>query len=120
MTAETAVTFPVVVLALAVVLLAASTGRAAVACVDGARGAARELSRGEDVGSAVARARGVLDRPAAVEVSPTGSAPGLVRVQVTVGAGPSGAAGGAPGGWGVLSWQPPVSCTAHAWLEPAG
>lgn len=124
-TAEVAVTFPVVLLALAVVLFAGSAARAGVTCVDGARAAARAVSAGEAPAVAVAQARAVLDGPAEVVIGGATSARG---------AGPS----GAPGAGGLVTvtvrldvgaavvptwsdtrvWRVPVSCRAHAWREP--
>lgn len=107
-------TFPVVVLALAVVLLAGSLGQAAVACADGARAAARALSRGETAAVADGEARAVIGRPATVSASGGGGpAPGLVRVDVEVRTASVTSVG--PG-----SWQLPVRCSAHAWTEPDG
>ncbi|WP_380169426.1 hypothetical protein [Jannaschia sp. R86511] len=120
MTAEVAVTFPVVLLALTVVLFAGSVGRAGVACVDGARAAARAVSAGEPAGVAVAQARAVLDRPASVSVAAGagggvgGTAGGLVEVVVGVDVVPAVVPGWVDRG----SWRLPVTCRAHAWLEP--
>lgn len=123
MTAELAVTFPVVVLALAVVLLAGSLAQAGVSCVDGARAAARAVSRGDPHHVAVEQAHRVVDG-AAVEIVEAGTGgsgqaasggaggTGLVAVRVSLAvAGSSGLA------WGDGSWALPVTCQAHAWLE---
>ncbi|MGJ7439830.1 hypothetical protein [Aquipuribacter sp. MA13-6] len=119
MTAEVAVTFPVVLLALAVVLLAGSVARAGVACVDGARAAARAVSAGEPAEVAVGHARGVLDRPARVDVgtraAPTGSSgPGLVQVSVSLDVVPA----FVPSWTSGSSWGVPVTCRVAAWPEP--
>lgn|GEM_PF-1234881 len=113
MTAEVAVTFPVVLLALAVVLLAGSVARAGVVCVDGARAAARAVSAGEPTEQAEARARGVLDRPARVSLAGPGGE-GLVEVSVRVDV----AAPVVPSWVDGSSWQLPVTCRALAWREP--
>ncbi len=119
MTAEVAVTFPVVLLALAVVLLAGSVARSGVACVDGARAAARAVSAGEPVETAVRQAQGVLDRPARVDVGVPGpagvSGPGLVQVAVSLDVVPS----FVPSWTDRSSWRVPVTCRAAAWPEPA-
>lgn len=116
MTAEVAVTFPVVLLALAVVLLAGSVARAGVACVDGARAAARAVSAGEPTEVAVRQAHGVLDRPARVDVGATGPAvgPGLVQVSVSLDVLPAFVPSWTDGS----SWRVPVTCRAAAWSEP--
>lgn len=117
-TAEVAVTFPVVLLALAVVLLAGSVARAGVACVDGARAAARAVSAGEPAETAVRQAQGVLDRPARVDVGSGragASGPGLVQVSVSLDVVPSFVPSWTDGS----SWRVPVTCRAAAWQEPA-
>ena len=125
MTAEVAVTFPVVVLALAVVLLAGSVAGAGVACVDGARAAARAVSAGEPTAVALARARAVLDRPARVQLGAAsgadgpggpggGTGAGLVVVAVSVDVVPA----VVPAWTGGASWRVPVTCRARAWREP--
>ena len=108
-------TFPLVVLALAVVLLAGSVAQAAVSCADGARAAARALSRGEPVSVAVAQAQSVLAHPAAVTAARTGPPPGLVRVEVAVSS-----PGAGVGGWSGVGVPVLVRCSAHAWVEPDG
>lgn len=113
MTAEVAVTFPVVLLALAVVLLAGSVARAGVVCVDGARAAARAVSAGEPAEQAEARARGVLDRPAQVSLAGLGGE-GLVQVSVSVDV----AASVVPSWADQALWQLAVTCRAQAWKEP--
>lgn len=116
MTAEVAITFPVVLLALAVVLLAGSVARAGVACVEGARAAARAVSAGEQPGVALDRARAVLDRPARVQVAGGDGAAGEGMVVVTVGVDVVPAV--VPTWTDVASWRLPVTCSAHAWREP--
>lgn len=116
MTAEVAVTFPVVLLALAVVLLAGSAARAGVACVDGARAAARAVSAGEPAAQAEVRARGVLDRPARVSLGGAGGTGGEGLVEVTVSL--DVAAPVVPSWMDGSSWQLPVTCRALAWREP--
>lgn len=112
-TAEVAVTFPVVLLALAVVLLAGSVARAGVACVDGARAAARAVSAGEPADQVEARARSVLDRPARLSLGGAGG-DGLVEVSVSVDV----TAPVVPSWVDGSSWQLPVTCRALAWREP--
>ncbi|MFC5382357.1 TadE family type IV pilus minor pilin [Aquipuribacter nitratireducens] len=105
MTAETAVTLPVVVLCLAVLLAVGAVTRAQVSCVDAARSAARALARGESPVVATGEARAVLARPAAVSVaSPAPDGPVEVTVRLDV---------HPPGVWSV-----PVTCRARAWREP--
>jgi hypothetical protein len=123
-TAEVAVTFPVVVLALTVVLLAGSAARAGVACMDGARAAARALAAGEQPETAVSRARSVAGGSAVVTVEGPSAVPatdgavtaGLVTVEVVVGAGPV----VSPPWVDRAAWRLPVACAARAWVEPGG
>jgi hypothetical protein len=123
-TAELAVTFPVVVLALALVLFAGSVAQAGVTCVDAARAAGRVLARGEPAGAAATAAGQVAGRPVSVQVSsgsggrsaggPQGG--GLVVVTVRVDAGPAPVPR-----WGdPAAWRLPVTCSARAWAEPTG
>lgn len=112
MTAEVAVTFPVVVLALAVVLLAGTLSRTGVACVDGARAAARAVAAGEAPDVAVARAHAVVGEDASVRVGPGGAA-GLFRVDVRV----HPVVTVAPA-WAQERWRVPVTCSVHGWSEP--
>lgn len=132
MTAELAVTFPAVVLALAVVLFAGSVAQAGVSCADAARAAGREVARGGSAAAATAVARQVAGRPVQLQV--TGGATGPAAPG---GAGGPGSGGGAAGGlvvvtarvearpgvapsWGEMSgWSLPVTCRARAYREPA-
>jgi hypothetical protein len=109
-TAVVAVTFPVVVLALAVVLLAGTLSRTGVACVDGARAAARAVAAGEAPAVAVARAHAVVGADASVHVGP-GDTAGLFRVDVRVHP-----VAVAPA-WARDGWRIPVTCSAHGWSE---
>ena len=124
-TAELAVTFPVVVLALALVLFAGSVAQAGVTCVDAARAAGRVLARGEPAGAAVAAGEQVAGRPVSIQVSPGsagrsgGGGPqggGLVVVTVRVDAG----AALVPTWGDPAAWRLPVTCSARAWAEPTG
>lgn len=79
-TAETAIVLPVVV-AMVVVLLLAGTGLGAQVRLEGAaRGAARELARGEDPGAAADVARRIGGEGTAVSVSGDGQ---WVRVETS-------------------------------------
>ena len=111
-TAEVAITFPVVVLALAVVLLAGSVAQAGVACADAARAAGRALARGETVAVATATAAQVAGRPLAVQVAPSGG--GIVEVTARVDAVPA----LVPTWVDPTAWRLPVTCRARAWQEP--
>ena len=118
-TAEVAVTFPVVVLALAVVLLAGSLAQAGVTCVDAARAAGRVLARGETTTAAAAAARQVAGRPVEVQVVAAGggvaaAAGGLVVVTARVDAAPA----LVPAWVDPTAWRLPVTCTARTWSEP--
>ncbi len=124
MTAEVAVTLPVVVLALAVVLFAGSVARGGVTCADAARAAGRALARGEAAGGAAAEAQRVAGRPVQVEVAgggaalpsvggaPAGGSVVVVTVRLDVRPGLVPASGDASG------WRVPVTCSARAWSEP--
>ena len=110
-TAEVAITFPVVVLALAVVLLAGSVAQAGVTCADAARAAGRVLARGETVAAATATAQQVAGRGVAVQVAPAGG--GLVVVTARVDAVPA----LVPTWADPNAWRLPVTCRARAWPE---
>lgn len=121
-----AVTFPVVLLALAVVLLAGSLARTQLACVDGARAAARAVSSGAGSAEAVAQAQAVLGRSATVDIGlaragegpggPGGTGGGLVTVSVALEVVP----GAVPAWVEPSGWRLPVLCRSSAWQEPTG
>lgn len=79
-TAELAVAFPAVILALALTLAAGQVGIAQVRCADAARAAVREAVRGEDAGTVVQQARRLGPAGAVVAVSRGGR---IVGVDVT-------------------------------------
>ncbi|MFC3689575.1 hypothetical protein [Aquipuribacter hungaricus] len=121
MTAEVAVTFPAVVLALAVVLFAGSVAQAGVSCADAARAAGREVARGGSAAAATAAAQQVAGRPVQLQLAGGGggagggAAGGLVVVTARVEARP-----GVVPSWGEMSgWSLPVTCRARAHREPA-
>lgn len=79
-TAETAIVLPVVVMMVVLVLLTGAGLGTQLRLESAARGAARELARGEDDATAVAAAQRIGGEGTAVRVSSQGS---WVRVEVT-------------------------------------
>ena len=102
---------PVVVVAVAVVLAAASVGSAQLRCQDAARAGARVLARGE--GGAAAQEVVLAVAPAGARSSLAGAAAGPVRVDVEVSVTPL---GGGPSG----AWRVGLACSATAWPESTG
>ena len=106
-TAETAIVLPVVVVMVVLVLLTGAGLGAQLRLESAARGAARELARGEDSSAAVAAAERIGGQGTQVTVAEGGQ---WVRVEVTRALqAPSGAFAGA-------SWS--LSADAEARLEP--
>lgn len=106
-TAETAIVLPVVVVMVVVVLLTGAGLASQLRLESAARGAARELARGEDPAAAVEVAERIGGEGTAVSVSGSGQ---WVRVEVTRTLhAPSGALSGA-------TWS--LSADAEARLEP--
>jgi Flp pilus assembly protein TadG len=97
-TAETAMTLPVLVLLTLVGVAAVGVGQARVRCADAAGEAARAIARG-DAGTAAARAQAAAGRP--VSVLRTGSSASDTRVTVRFALRP-------------ISWLPPVTITDTA------
>lgn len=106
-TAETAIVLPVVVVMVMVVLLTGAGLGTQLRLESAARGAARELARGEDPSAAAAIAQQIGGEGTAVEIS-TGGEWARVEVTRTLQA-PAGALSGA-------SWE--LSADAEARLEP--
>ena len=79
-TAETAIVLPVVVLMVVVILLTGAGLGAQVRLESAARGAARDMARGEDPAVAVATAQRIGGDATSVQISGTGV---WVRVEVT-------------------------------------
>ena len=106
-TAETAIVLPVVVVMVMVVLLTGAGLGTQLRLESAARGAARELARGEDPSAAIAVAQQIGGDGTAVEISAGGD---WARVEVTrTLQAPAGALSGA-------SWE--LSADAEARLEP--
>ena len=97
-TAETAMTLPVLALLTLVGVAAVGVGQARVRCADAAGEAARAVARG-DADTAAARAQAVAGRP--VSVLRTGSSASDTRVTVRFALRP-------------VSWLPPVQITETA------
>lgn len=104
--AETALAIPAVVLVLVLCLAAVQLGVDRVRCVDAARVAARELSRGEDVGRATGDAGRVAPEGARVEAGVAGR-DAVVTVTITP-----------PGP--LAAMVPATSCRASARMERSG
>ena len=96
-TAETAMTLPVLVLVALAGVAAVGVGQAQLRCADAAREAARAVARGED-GAAPARARAAAGRPVSLS---TGSHASDTVVTVRLALRP-------------VSWLPPVTITETA------
>lgn len=106
-TAETAIVLPVVVLMVVVILLTGAGLGAQLRLESAARGAARELARGEESGAATETAQRIAGDGARVEVSGSGV---WVRVEVS-------RALEAPSGWlAGARWE--LSADAEARREP--
>jgi Flp pilus assembly protein TadG len=97
-TAETAMTLPVLAMLALVGVAAVGVGQARVRCADAAREAARAIARG-DRSSATARAEAAAGRPVAVLSSGSSPADTTVTVQLQV---------------HPVSWLPPVVITETA------
>jgi len=96
-TAETAMTLPVLALLTVVAVAAVGVGQARVRCADAAGEAARAVSRG-DADAAAARAQAAAGRPVALSI---GSAAPDTRVTVRMALRP-------------VSWLPPMTITESA------
>ena len=96
-TAETAMTLPVLALLTVVGVAAVGVGQARVRCVDAAGEAARAVARG-DAGAAAARAQAAAGRPVTLTI---GSGASDTRVTVRMALRP-------------VSWLPPVLITESA------
>lgn len=106
-TAETAIVLPVVVMMVVVILLTGAGLGAQLRLESAARGAAREMARGEDPAAAVATAQRIGGPGTQVQISGAGA---WVRVDTSRSlAAPSGALGGA-------RWE--LSADAEARREP--